>query len=58
MIPVQFCVRYWVAYGVHGVSCTYIAVFVVVYYFLYLLLVGVDRMNYTCVMTGDYIVRC
>lgn len=44
----------FIAYAVHGVSCVYIIVFVVIFCFPYAMPVTVAGMNYTCVTTGGF----
>jgi choline transport protein len=54
MVPGPFWMPDWIGYLVHGISCAYIIVFVVVYCFPYGTSLTVDGMNYTCVTTGGF----
>ena len=41
-------------YAVHGISCSYIAVFIVIFCFPYVLPVEASNMNYSCVILGGF----
>ena len=52
MVPGPFQMGRVTGYVVNGLSCAYIAVFVVIYAFPYSLPVVVGNMNYSCLITG------
>ncbi|QDS70803.1 hypothetical protein FKW77_004595 [Venturia effusa] len=54
MAPGPFWMPASVAYAVHGISCVYIIVFVVIFCFPYAMPVTVPGMNYTCATTGGF----
>lgn len=50
--PGPFWMRGLLGYFVHGISCSYMATFVVIYSFPYSLPVSALNMNYTCLISG------
>ena len=52
VIPGPFWMKGWIGFTVHGISCLYIIVFVVIFCFPYALPVAAGNMNYSCVILG------
>ena len=50
--PGPFWMKGLLGYAVHGISCSYIAVFIVIFCFPYVLPVEASNMNYSCVILG------
>ena len=50
--PGPFWMKGFLGYAIHGISCSYIAVFIVIFCFPYALPVEASNMNYSCVILG------
>ena len=52
VVPGPFWMSGLLGYAIHGISCSYIAVFIVIYCFPYALPVRASNMNYSCLILG------
>ena len=52
LIPGPFWMNGFLGYAVHGISCLYIAAFIVIFSFPYVLPVQAGNMNYSCLILG------